>query len=149
MANERYEADEALAAVRQGRAGLLQAAECPPSRHLAFAAVMGGYVAAPALPLGPRLAALALVLVAVALIVRWDKRRTGVFVNGYRAGRTRWVTLAMLALVLPMYGVGSFLRDERGLWWVPLAMALPAAVVAYAGSNWWMRVFRGEMLGAA
>ena len=43
-----------------------------------------------------RYVVMAAVLCAVALVVRWDRRRTGMFVNGYRAGRTRVVTVALL-----------------------------------------------------
>eukprot|EP01035_Chromulina_nebulosa_P038096 gene38096-51457_t len=44
------EAAEALAAMRASQARLALAADCPPQRHLAFAALMGGLVATPALP---------------------------------------------------------------------------------------------------
>ncbi len=139
---------EALAAVRLGREQVLAACDCPPSRHLAFAAVMRSYVAAPALPLVFRMAALATLMLAVVLIIRWDRRRTGMFVNGYRKGRTRKVTLAMLAVVLPLYLLGSWLSDMHGLAWPSLVMGAVAAVLAYAGSHWWTRVFRREMLAA-
>ena len=148
MMTDDWETDAALAAVRQGRESLLAAADCPPSRHLAFAAIVSGYVAAPALPLAERMAALALLLVSVALIVRWDKRRMGLFISGYRAGRTRWVMAGLLVIVLPIYGLGSWMADARGLRWPALAMALPMTGFAYAMSCVWMRVFRREMLGA-
>lgn len=146
--NDDWETDAALAVVRQGRETLLAAADCPPSRHLAFAAIMGGYVAAPALPLAARLVAGAMLMVCVALVVRWDKRRTGLFISGYRAGRTRWVLAAMIAVILPLNVAGSVLADRHGLRWPALAMALPVTGFAYAMSCVWMRVFRREMLGA-
>ena len=40
----------ALENVRDGRRHLLAAADCPPSRHLAFAGIAAGYVAASGLP---------------------------------------------------------------------------------------------------
>lgn len=135
-----------LRAVRQGRENLLAAVDCPPSRHFAFAALIGCYVAMPALALPARIAALALIVVSIALVVRWDKRRMGMFVSGYRAGRTRRVAAAMLAVVLPMYMLGNWLADEDGLRWPALAMAMPAAIFGYAMSGVWMRVFRREML---
>ena len=139
---------EALAAVRLGREQVLAACDCPPSRHFAFAAVMGCYVTSPALPFVLRMAALASLACAVVLIIRWDRRRTGMFVNGYRKGHTRKVTFAMLAVVLPMYLLGSWLSDERGLAWPSLAMGAVATGMSYAGSRWWSRVFRREMSAA-
>lgn len=44
------EAAEALAAMRASQARLAVAADCPPARHLAFAGLMGGIIATPALP---------------------------------------------------------------------------------------------------
>ena len=146
MTDVRNDPAEALAAVRLGREQVLAACACPPSRHAAFAAVMGGYVASPALPVVFRMATLALLLCSIAIIVRWDRRRTGMFVNGYRRGRTRKVTFAMLGVILPLYLLGSWLSDMRGLAWPSLVMGVVAAGLAYAGSLWWMRVFRREML---
>ncbi len=137
---------EALAAVRHGRERVLAACECPPSRHLAFAAVIGGYVVSPALPFALRMAALAVLLCAIVLIVQWDRRRTGMFVNGYRKGRTRKVTFAMLAVILSAYMLGSWLSDEHGLVWPSLVMGAAAVPFGYAASRGWARVFRREML---
>ena len=83
------EARAALDAKAAAERQLAKAADCPPWRHALFGIVMAGLVATPALPLPLRLGALALILIMIAVIVQMDRRRMGMFVNGYRRGKTR------------------------------------------------------------
>lgn len=143
------EASEALASVRASQAKLLTAATCPPERHLAFAALMTGLVACPAAPYPVMFAIEALILVGVGLVVAWDRRRTGMFVNGYRAGKTRWVTFPILIVELAMVAGGYWMAKGQGVTWVPLALAVPAFVTALGGSVLWGRVWKRELTGQA
>ena len=143
------EAAEALAAVRGSQAKLVQAASCPPERHLAFAALMTGLVACPAAPYPLMFAIEALIMVGVALVALWDRRRTGVFVNGYRAGRTRWVTFPILLVELGLFAVGYWLAKGKGMTWAPLVFAIPAFATALGGSVLWGRVWKRELTGQA
>jgi hypothetical protein len=139
-------AADALAFIDESRARLAAADDTPPARHLAFAAVMGGIVASPALPVVIRGVTAAFVALAVVLIVQWDRRRTGMFINGYRAGRTRWVTAGMLAVIMPLYGVSTWFAIDRHAVLIPVILGAIATPIAFAGSVWWCRVFRREML---
>jgi hypothetical protein len=89
-----------------------------------------------------------MVLLAVGLIVYSDRQRTGMFINGYRRGATRWVTLAILAVELPLYVLSCWwaltLNETMG----PILLAIPAFAAATLGSVWWQRVFVRE-LGAS
>lgn len=140
-------AADALAGIERSRALLVNAADAPPRRHAAFAAIMGCYVATPALPLMERALASTLLIVAVVLVIQWDRRRTGMFISGYRAGRTRRVTALMLAVILALFGLSTWLALDRHSTLGPVLLGVAAAIVAYAGSMWWCRVFRREMLG--
>lgn len=140
------DAKSALEAMRASRERLAAAAECPPARHLAFAGLMGGYVASSAAPQHVALVIEGLLLVGVALIFAWDRRRMGVFVNGYRAGRTRTLTYAILIFTLASWGLGYWLSYERGLAWAPLALGVVAAVVAWFASRAWARIFHRELI---
>ena len=131
--------------MRASQARLAIAADCPPERHFAFAALMGCLVATPILPSFYALLAESLLLLGVALIVRWDRRRTGMFINGYRAGRTRPLTFLLLAVVLALYATGFWLVRDRGIWWGSLATGAITAALGYYASVVWMRVFRQEM----
>jgi hypothetical protein len=149
MSTSSTDAAEALAAMRASQARLAAAADCPPARHLAFGAVMGCLVATPALPTLYTLVAEAVLIVCVALIVRWDRRRTGMFINGYRSGRTRPITFAMLAIFLALYLASVWLARERGIHWAPVAIGVLTAGLAYYASILWQRAFRREMGVAA
>ena len=142
------DAADALAAMRTSQARLAKAATCPPERHLAFAGLMGVYVGAPAAPFWLMLTLEALILVAVVFIIRWDRRRTGMFINGYQRGRTRRVIAVLLPGMLALYMAGYWLAKVQGVWWAPLTLAPVAVIGGYFGSAWWQRVYSRE-LGAA
>ncbi|GAA0312861.1 hypothetical protein GCM10009087_23770 [Sphingomonas oligophenolica] len=143
------DAAEALAAMHASQARLAAAANCPPERHLAFGALLGNLVATPALPTTWTLVAEGFILVGIVLVVRWDRRRTGMFINGYRSGRTRPVTFGMLAVFLILYSASTWLSRGLGIHWAPLALGAVAAAVGYYASVLWARIFKREMeLGA-
>lgn len=140
------EAAASLAAVRDSQARLARAADCPPERHLAFAALMAALTAAPAAPgWAGMLAVEAAVLIAIPLIVLWDRRRTGMFINGYKAGATRPVVFALLAAQTAVFLLSMWLGKERGLWPASLALALVSGALGFFGSRLWMRVWRRDM----
>lgn len=143
--NQDYDAAEALAAIGDARATLAAASATPPLRHFAFAALMGALVAAPAVPLPIRFLVLAGAAVGIALIVRWDRRRTGMFINGYRAGATRPLTFALLAVWMVLYALSNWLAIGQHRIWPSIALALVATGVGYIASQHWCRVFAREM----
>jgi len=139
------DAAAALAAMQASQARLAAAADCPPERHLAFAGLLGGLVATPALPTAWTLVAEAVILLGIILIVRWDRRRTGMFINGYRTGRTRPVTFGMLAVFLVLYSVSTWLSRSLGIHRAPLPLGVVAGAFGYYASVLWQRIFRREL----
>src|SRR6476469_9261425 len=107
------EALAALEAKAQAERQLGAIAVCPPWRHALFAALMGGVMATPALPATWRIVAYVAVLAGTVLIALSDRRRLGVFVNGYRRGKTRLVAFGLLALFLPIYALSCYFGIER------------------------------------
>ena len=142
------EAAEALAAMRASQARLAQAADCPPERHLAFAALMGGIIATPALPFPYAILAEGVLLLGVALVIRWDRRRTGMFINGYRAGPTRPITFSMLAFALSTMALCDWLMFSRGVSWAPLVGGAVVTVVGYFASSIWQRIYLRDLRSA-
>jgi len=138
------EAQAALAAKKDADRHLAETVTCPPWRHGVFGLVMGALVATPALPLALRFGAMVLILVAIAAIVQADRRRMGVFVNGYRRGKTLVVSIVMLAAVLALYLV-SARAGLAGDHLTPLALGAAAFVLSVIGSVVWQRVFIGEL----
>jgi hypothetical protein len=148
MSSQADEATVALAAMQESRERLAAAANCPPARHLAFAGLMGGLVAAQGAPEPLNFTFDALMLVGVALVIMWDRRRTGMFINGYRAGPTRPVTFGLLAFTLATMGLCDWLMFFRGVAWAPFAGGAVVAVVAYVGSSVWQGIYLRELRAA-
>jgi hypothetical protein len=138
------DARAALAAKGVAERRLAQAAVCPPWRHAAFAAVMATLVISPLVAMPLRLGILVGALLAVALVVQSDRRRTGMFINGYRRGRTLLVTLPLLAANLGLYLL-SIHASERGEMTTVVLLAGAAFLVSLAGSLVWQRVFVREL----
>lgn len=139
------EAAQALEALRRSRAELAAAADCPPLRHMAFAGLLGGITASQAAPVPWTLVIEGAMMAGVALVVMWDRRRTGMFINGYRAGRTRPLTFTLLGVTLALLAVGLWLKTSLGLIWGPVACGVATALIAYYASRWWQRIYKREL----
>jgi hypothetical protein len=138
------EARVALDAKGHAERDLARAAQCPPWRHAVFGLVTSAIVMTPAIPLPWRFAALALTLVAIGLIVASDRRRMGMFVNGYRRGKTLIVSLSLLAIILTLFWF-SARAGLAGDHTTPLFLGAPAFVASVVGSVVWQRVFVAEL----
>src|ERR1700761_9639643 len=147
MSTQADEATAALTAMQESRERLAGAGSWPPARHLAFAGLMGGLVAAQGVPDPLNFACDALLLAGVALVVMWDRRRTGMFINGYRAGPTRPVTFGLLAFTLATMGLCDWLMF-RGVAWAPFAGGVVVAIVAYFASSIWQRIYLRDLRAA-
>ncbi len=145
MTDQADEAAAALAAIQTSRERLAAAAHSPPERHLAFAALMGGVVAAQAAPMPISIIIVALLIFGVTGVIAWDRKRTGMFINGYRKGRTLPLTLALVAFALADIGVCVWLKESRQITWAPLAGGLIAALVAWPASILSERIYIREM----
>jgi hypothetical protein len=145
MSTMKQEALLALAAKGEVEQNLASLTRCPPSRHAAFAAIMAALVATPALPLRLRFVALALILTSILLVAQWDRRRLGVFINGYRRGKTRWVAFPLLVLILGLYLTSLHFAIFHNGSGICLALAAVTFVIGYIGSTLWQRVFVSEL----
>jgi hypothetical protein len=139
------EALSALDAKRAAEAQMAKAATCPPWRHAVFGLLMGALVASPAFDTVPRFAILVAILACIPLIIHSDRKRTGMFINGYRRGKTRLVVVGILIVELGLY----FVSLTRGLnhhdRLTPLLLGVAGVVIGIAGSLLWQRVFVREM----
>jgi hypothetical protein len=142
---ENFEAASALDAKRHAEMQMAKAATCPPWRHAVFGLLMGALVASPAFDTVPRFAILIAILACIPLIIHSDRKRTGMFINGYRRGKTRLVVAGILIVELGLY----FVSLTRGLdhqdHLTPLLLGVVAVLIGIAGSLLWQRVFVREM----
>jgi hypothetical protein len=142
---ESSEALSALDAKRQAEAQMARAANCPPWRHALFGLLMGGMVASPAFNTVFKFAILLAVLFLIPIIIHFDRKRMGMFINGYRRGRTRVVAFGVLIVELSLYFVsvwrGLDLHDHV----TPLLLGIAGVVIGTVGSKIWQDVFVREM----
>ena len=142
---DRNEAISALGTIDGAQAALARAADCPPWRHAVFGALMGTIMLAAGV--GPPLsfALLAISFAAMAMIVVSDRRRMGMFINGYRKGATRPLTFVMLGVML-VIAFGEVHAHHAGLSMATrIGLAVIAAMIATAMSVMWQRIFRREL----
>jgi len=139
------EALSALDAKRQAEAQMAKAATCPPWRHALFGLLMGALVASPAFDLPIRMLILVLILCCIPVIVHSDRKRMGMFINGYRRGKTRIVAIAILLVELSLYAVGVVRGLDHHDHVTPLLLGVAGVLIGIAGSMLWQRVFVREM----
>ncbi|WP_155263160.1 hypothetical protein [Sphingomonas segetis] len=139
------EALSALSAKRDAEAQMARAATCPPWRHAAFGLLMGGLVASPAFGLAARTGILVLILACIPVIIHFDRKRMGMFINGYRRGKTRVVAIGILIVELALYVVSVVRGLGMGDHTTPLLLGVAGMLIGTIGSMLWQRVFVREM----
>jgi hypothetical protein len=143
MTNQQ-DAAEALAAMRQARIRANTIRRLPFAYHFAFGALMAGFVAAPSLGQGFVGFASPLLILLSVVLYHWQRRATGRWLNGFRAGRTLPVTI----LTITALCVLIFISNPGTLPTFSLITPLQGAAIAFVlGTllDWaWMRVYDRE-----
>jgi hypothetical protein len=142
---ERSEALSALDAKRAAEAQVAKAANCPPWRHALFGLLMGALIASPAFETTVRFAILFGILACIPIIIHSDRKRMGMFINGYRRGKTRIVVAAVLVVELGLYFVSVVRGLEHADHTTSLTLGVAGVFIGIAGSLLWQRVFVREM----
>ena len=141
------EAQAALDSMAEARRELARSGPTYPLwRHAAFAAVMATLVLGQGFGQPWQILMLIFPMAAVAWLVTDDRKRYGVFVNGYRRGRTLPLTLVLVALMIGAMAGEIYARANGLGLGVKLGIAGFAFVVALAMSLWWTRVYDRELL---
>jgi hypothetical protein len=139
------EAARMLAEVEAANAELARRAVAPLWYHPALGLLMGGMVAVQGAPLpfiGVYYAAFGIGLV---LLIAAYRRRTGLWVSGYRPGRTRVVAFGLAATVaLTLLGALWLQRTAGVAWALPLAGGV-VAVITTVGGFVWEAAFRRDL----
>lgn len=143
------EARDALAGIGSAQARLARTTAYPAWRHAAFGGVMAVFVGGLALPTALNLVATTIGLVGTVILAQSDRERMGLFINGYRKGATRWVTLGLIVVVLALAMAQVRLRFGGGPDVAKLAVVALAFALAWGASVLWWRVYVRELTGGA
>ncbi|PHY17981.1 hypothetical protein [Caulobacter sp. BP25] len=134
-----------LAEVEAANADMAERAKAPVWYHPALGLLIGGLIAVQGQPVPIMLAFYAAYIVGLVLLVRAYKRHTGLWISGYRAGRTRWVALGLAALAMVGGLISIWLVRERGLTLAPLVFGGLTAVIVTIGGFVWEAAFRADL----
>lgn len=147
MKRDQINATEALDLAHAARERIAARADVPNWYGWCYGIFCGLLVAGGGLgsPLG--LGMVAVGISGLVVIYRTWVDRTGIEVNGYRAGRTRTIaTLLVIVLVaLMLGGMGARLLE---LPWAPYAAGIIGAICAIIGGYAWDRAWKAELRSA-
>lgn len=138
-------AAEAINAMAASRARLGQRARWSLYRHAGFGLIMGSLVASFSLPGGWSLVVVVLCLLFTWAIVQRDRSRDGFFINGYRRGNTRGLTVGLLILSLLGLAAGAVARIRLGIVWAPALLGVLVVILCTAGSKMWEHLYLQEL----
>ena len=140
-----YNATEALAAVDEARTALLQRLEWGSWRYdLIYSVLAAGVVMAQGLPLPLNTIGDAVIIAALALLARWWRARTGVWISGVSPKRARWAAFGVGAFA-GVAALAAAIAARQGQPWVALALGPVIGFLALGGSRLWRRIFRAEV----
>src|SRR5580765_4671073 len=142
---ETFDPRSALEAKQFAEAQMARAATCPPWRHAVFGLMMGGLVASPAFDMPIRISILVVLLALIPIIIHSDRKRMGMFINGYRRGKTRVVAIGILIVELSLYAVSVVRGLNHQDHVTPLVLGAAGVLIGILGSMLWQRVFVREM----
>ena len=119
---------------------------CPPWRHVLFGALFSVLIGSIAISSAAQLAAAPFILLATALIVRSDRKRLGVFINGYRRGATLPLTIIYLVAMIGLLLAAMYLRISGFRWAYKLGLSALTFAIAVGFSVYWQSIYRLELM---
>lgn len=135
----------ALDLISDANRKLVQRAKAPVWYHYALGLLVGGLAAVQAAGIPWNIAYYVVYGAGLWLLVRAYRRHTGMWIPGYRAGRTRWVAFILAALVGGLF-LGAVVIDRRtGAHEVYLIAGALLAVVTTIGGYVWEAAFRRDL----
>lgn len=139
------EAARILAEVEAANADLARRARAPVWYHPALGLLLGGLVAVQGQSILLIIGFYLVFVIGLALLVRAYKRHTGMWVSGYRAGRTRWVAVGLAVLTALSIPLSAWLVREHALVAAPFIIGAVAAGVVTIGGFVWEAAFRRDL----
>ncbi|WP_417495673.1 hypothetical protein [Maricaulis sp.] len=138
------DAARAIDAAKQASATSAGKVVAPIWFDLALSSIIAGMVLVLALPIPFLNLAQLFLFGALGLTVWLYRRRYGVWVSGWRAGKTRLIALSLFVLYLGILGVSLYSFHVLHLFWPMLVGAGVMFILAMIGSRIWMATYRAE-----
>jgi len=120
-------------------------AKPPAWYHVTLGLLVGGLAAIQEAPIVWRFAYEAAALASMFLLVRAKKRHTGLWIPGYRAGRTRWVAAGVGSLFVAIFLLSAWARFDLHLQGVFLVAGALIAVLTTAAGYIWHWAYRLDL----
>lgn len=136
---------EALDTIRATQSGMAYQAEAPAWYAVSLSLISGGFLAVQAAPLALRVAGVAVLAAAIPLLVEAYRRKTGIWMDGFRPGRTRKVAVAAVVLALSVFAVGCYFGFVRNRSEAFLIGGAIISVITFVASIAWGRAYAREM----
>lgn len=110
----------------------------------AWLAIIAGLVLAMALP--PLYKTLLIIGLAAALggLMAAYRKRHGMWVSGYRSGKTRTISVILVVVLAGIMFGAWFAHDHLDIWWVVPAGAAAGVVISFVFGRLWMWAYRVE-----
>jgi O-antigen/teichoic acid export membrane protein len=139
------DASRMLAEVQAANAELAKRAVAPIWYHPALGLMVGGLIAVQGSELTFLGAYYAVFSIGLVMLMAAYKKHTGLWINGYRPGRTRVVAIGLaVAVTLIMWG-SLWLHRSAGVTWAMLLGGGVSAVITTAGGFVWEAAFRRDL----
>lgn len=136
---------EQLKLIDDANQQMAERAKPPVFYHAALGLLSGGLLAVQELPVawvfGYEVAALA----GIALLVTAYRNHTGMWIPGYRVGRTRWVAVGAAATFVAIFLPCVWLRHEMGVRGVCAVGGAIVAVLVTLQGHQWMKAYRRDL----
>lgn len=136
---------EPLELIAETNRKMAERAKAPAWYHPLLGAITGGILAAQPLPPVGLFGVYALCIVGMVFLVGSYRRKTGMWVSGYRAGRTRWVAVGLATVYGALFiGTLAYQRETGSDALFPWA-GLAAAIIVTIGGHLWEKAYRIDL----
>jgi len=145
MSLSQTEPKQALDLIAEANRQMAERARGPAWISWAIAGLTGGLLAVQELPTAWVIGYEVVAVVAIGLLFRAYRQHTGMWIPGYRAGRTRWVALGSAAVFLVIFLGCVWLKRELGVQGACLAGGGLLAVLTFLKCKAWMAAYRRDL----
>jgi len=139
------DASRMLAEVQAANAELAKRAVAPIWYHPALGLMVGGLIAVQGSELTFLGAYYAVFSIGLVMLMAAYKKHTGLWINGYRPGRTRVVAIGLAVTVTLIMWGSLWLYRSAGVTWAMVLGGGVSAVITTAGGFLWEAAFRRDL----